>query len=350
MDYSAYKMSIISHFTDLSIALPQYGNSWKSSFYADVCEAARTNSYIETYGNKADTLHKYITFSEEKALKKAYETEVRFLLKRLNLRRVELAIDGKKDLYYGKNGSINVRGIVPEHGADEVWEYIVLSTIHPVKLPLMAIRYPMGADLAKCCIELLEYARSLPIIIEKILFDRGFYNGHLIDYLESKKQGKTLPYLIFVPKNEAVERYASELEHNFGAFKHLVKYNREKTVWEAPTTIVICKNVGMNEKGEPYDWYFATNLKPSYSLVKQYRRRWNIETGFRIMEKGKIMTNSNNPVVRLFYFLLRALLSAIWVLCNIQRIHMTFKRFLKEAEIDLRRFEVNKPPAIKPIY
>jgi len=343
-------MSVISHFTDISIALPQYSNSWKSSFYADVCEAARTNSYIETYGNKADTLHKYISFSDEKALKKAYETEVRFLIKRLNLHRVEIAIDGKQDLYYGKHGSIHVRGIVPENGAEEAWEYLVVSVVYPVKLPLMAIRYPMGADLAKCCIQLLEYVRSLPLKIEKILFDRGFYNGHLIDYLESFKGRKPLPYLIFVPKNEAVERYASQTKQSFGAFQHQIKYRREKSTWIAYTTVVICKNVGVNEKGEPYDWYFATNLKPSFKLVKQYKMRWNIETGFRIMEKGKIMTNSNIPIIRLFYFLFRALLSAVWLLSNMQRAYMTFKRFLKEAEIDLRRFEVNKPPAIKPIY
>lgn len=343
-------MSILLNYLDKSITLPQLGTSWRSSICADILEAARTGSYIETYGKKADTLHKYITFSEEKALKRAYETEVRFLLKRLNLRRVELAIDGKKDLYYGKKGYENVRGIKSEHGADEAWEYIVISVIRPVKLPLMAIRFPMGSDLAKCCIELIEYARNLPIIIEKILFDRGFYIGYLIDYLESKKAGRALPYLIFVPKNEAVKRYSSQLEGDFGSFKHEITYSREKTTWKAYTTIVICKNIGSNKKGEPYDWHFATNLKPSYSLVKQYRMRWNIETGFRIMEKGKIMTNSNKPIIRLFYFLLRALLSAIWLLSIVLRIYMTFKRFLKEAEKDLRRFEVNKLPAIKPIY
>jgi hypothetical protein len=350
IDYSTQNMSILSNFADISISLPQLGIGWRSSLFADICEAARTGAYVETYGHKADTLHKYLSSSDERVLKQAYEIQVRKLLSGLRIKKVELAIDGKKDLYYGKNGSINVRGIVSEHGADEVWEYVVVSIIHPIKLPLMAIRYPMGADLAKCCIELLEYARCLPITIEKILFDRGFYNGYLIDYLESRKQGKPLPYLIFAPKNEAIERYASQLEHNFGVFKHVVRYNREKTVFETPTTIVTCKNAGTNEKGEPYDWYFATNLKPSYNLVRQYRRRWNIETGFRIMEKGKIMTNSNKPVVRLFYFLLRALFSAIWVLSNVRRFYMTFKRFLKQVEIDLRKFEVNKPPVIKPIY
>lgn len=349
-DYSEQKLSILKTYLDKSLALPFLGMTWQSELCSDICEAARTGSYIETYGNKADTIHKYITFSEERFVKRAYENQIRFLLNHLKLKRVELAIDGKKDLYYGKKGYENVRGIKAEHGADEAWEYLVISVIHPVKLPLMAIRYPMGADLAKCCIELIEYARKLPITITKILFDRGFYNGHLIDYLESKKSGKPLPYLIFIPKNKAISRYLSELECNFGYVKHKMKYNREKSTYKTMTTIVMCKDVGTNKKGESYDWCFATNLKPSYSLVKHYRRRWNIETGFRIMEKGKVMTNSNKPVIRLFYFLLRALLSAIWLLHCSLRMYMTFKRFLKEVEKDIRRFLVNKPPSIRPLY
>jgi len=334
---------------DISISLPQLGNSWRSSLCADICEAARTGSYIETYGNKADTLHKYASYSDERVIKHAYEIQIRQVLSKLGIKKVELAIDTKKDLYYGKKGSLNVRGIKAEHGADEVWEYVVISVINPVKLPLMAIRYPMEKELSKCCIELIEYARSLPITIKKILFDRGFYNGHLIDYLESKKAKKPLPYLIFVPKNQAVERYISQTKTKFGSFKHNIKYNREKTNFVAETNLVICKEVGKNKKGEPYDWCFATNLKPTYSLVKQYRKRWNIETGFRIMEQGKVKTNSNNPLIRFFYFLLRALLSAIWLLNTVLRTYMTFKRFLKEAERYLRRFEINQLPNIKPL-
>ena len=343
-------MSILFDFLDKSISVPQLGNSWRSSLCADIFEAARTISYVETVGSKADTLHKRISFADERALKKGYEVQVRCLLKRLNLRKVELAIDGKKDLYYGKQGSIHVRGIKAEHGADEAWEYLVISVIRPVKLPLMVIRFPMGSDTATCCVELLEYVRSLPIQIAKILFDRHFYIGHLIDYLESRKEKKPLPYLIFVPKNDAIRRYIEQTGGSFGAYKHEMPYKREKSTWIAKTIIVICKNAGTNKKGEPYDWIFATNLKPSYSLVRQYKARWNIETGFRIMEEGKIKTKSNNPLVRFFYFLLRALLSALWLLSTIMRAYTTFKRYLREAEGHLRQFDVRKPPALVPLH
>lgn len=342
-------MSIIKTFISKSISLFHLGNTWDAELCADIFESARTTSYIETIGNKADTLNKYVKWAEIRFLKRAYELQTRDFLAKLKIRKVELAIDGKKDLYYGKKGGLNVRQIQHEHGADEAWEYIVISIIHPVKVPLMAHPYKQGDDVDKICIELLEYARSLPITITEVLFDRGFYHAHLIDYLESKNKKRPLPYLIFVPKNDAIKEYISKTDGCFGVFQHPMNYAREKSTWQPETTIVVCKNVGKNKDGEPYDWIFATNLKPSFSLVKQYRRRWNIETGFRIMEEGKIKTKSNNPLVRFFYFLVRALLTMVWVINNILRVFMTFKRYLREVEHMLRRELPLRPPPIEPM-
>ena len=343
-------MSIIKSFIAKSISLFHLGNTWNAELCADIFESARTISYIETIGNKADTLNKYVKWSDMRFLKRAYELQVRDFLQKLKIKNVELAIDGKKDLYYGENGDLNVRQIKHEHGADEAWEYIVISIIHPVKVPLMAHPYKQGDDVDKICIELLEYARSLPITITKVLFDRGFYHAHLIDYLESRKKKRPLPYLIFVPKNDAMKYYISQTKGSFGVFHHLMEYTKEKSSWKSETTIVVCKNVGKNKEGEPYDWVFATNLKPSFSLVKQYRRRWNIETGFRIMEEGKIKTKSNNPLVHFFYFLVRALLTLVWALNNILRAFMTFKRYLRGVEHMLRRESPQRPPPIEPMH
>lgn len=342
-------MSFITTFLDISVSLPWLGKTWISTFCADLAEAARITSYVETIGNKADTLHKYASFSEEKLLKKAYESNIRNLLKKLRIKKVELAIDGKKDLYFGRNGGLNTRNIKGERGAEEVWEYIVLSIVYPVHIPLMAVRYYQGADLAKLCIELLEYAKNLPITIKKCLFDRGFYNAHLIDYLESKKHGDSIPYIIFVPQNKKIKNYIENTKGKIGVFKHQFKYSRDKSKWKPTTTIVVCKEAGVNKDGEPYDMVFATNLKPNFSLVRQYKRRWNIETGFRVMEEGKIKTKSNNPLIRLFYFLLRALFSAIWLLEKVIRAPITFKAYLRKVEKELRQYEVYKPPPIKPV-
>lgn len=317
---------------------------------ADLAEAARTNSYVETLGNKADTVHKYTSFSDEASIKRAYELNIRSMLKILRINKVELAIDGKKDLYYGKEAGLNVRNIKHEHGAEQAWEYIVVSIVYPCKLPLMAIPYSQGMDLANICIKLLEYCKSLPIKITKILFDRGFYISHLIDYLESHNGKNPLPYLILVRRDTAIKRYIDETKGSLGIFRHQFKYKRKKSSWKPHTTIVVCKNAGKRKDESWYDLIFATNLNPSRRLIKEYKRRWNIETGFRIMEEAKIKTKSNNPVIRLFYFLLRALFIVIWLVDSVLRVHRTFKSYLRIVEKELRKFEVYKPPPIKPIF
>jgi hypothetical protein len=343
-------MSILTSFIYKSISLLHMGNKWVSGLCADIYEASRTISYVETVGSKADTLHKYISYTEERTLKRAYELQARDAIKKLGIKDAELAIDGKKDYYYGKNGSINVRQIKPEYGAEEAWEFITLSVIYPIRIPLMSIPYKQGDDIAELCIELLEYARRLPIRIRKVLFDRGFYIWHLIDYLESKKNGKSLPYLILVSQNNAIKEFIAKTEGNLGVFKHTGNYSKEKSKWKPSTKIVVCKNAGKDKDGKPYNMVFATNLKPCMDLVLEYKKRWNIETGFRVMEEGKIKTKSNNPIVRMFYFLLRCLLTLAWILNNVIRMHYTYKAYLRNVEYLLRRDEPYKPPPISMVY
>ncbi len=343
-------MSFLTSFLDKSISLPQLGNQWRSGLCADICEAARTVSYVETVGNKADTLHAYVSRCDERSVKRAYEIQIRKLISRLGLRNVELAIDGKQDLYYGEHGSLNVRQIPHEDGADEAWEYIVLSTVWPVRIPLMAVPYWQGADKAQLCIELLEFARTLTFVIKNIFFDRGFYNANLIDYLESAQNKRPLPYVIFVPQQDPIKKYIEQTKGNLGVYKHTFFYSKEKSTYKPHTTIVVCKNVGKDKDGNPYDWVFATNTKPSRTLVTDYRKRWSIETGFRIMEEGKIKTKSNNPLVRFFYFMLRALLTALWTLQSAVREHFTYKRYLRVLETLLRIDEQPKPPPIQPLF
>lgn len=312
---------------------------------ADIVEAGRTNSYVETVGCKADTLHRRAAYLDEAMLKRSFELAVRKVLSRLGLKRVELAIDGKKDLYYGKN-KLSSRGIKHEHGTSQAWEYIVLSVVSPIKLPLMAVRYPQGKDLTSCCVELLDYAKTLPFKIDCVYFDRGFYTAKLIDYLENKKGGKALPYLIFAREDSKIKQYVEKTD-NLGFYEHEFKYSYEKSKWKPTTTIVVVKNAGKNKKGEPYNMTFATNLKPSRLLVKKYKTRWNIETGFRIMEEGKIKTKTNNPLIRLFYFLLRCLLHLMWSLQREKGVSLVFKYYLRTLEKMLDKYRKKEPPPKK---
>ena len=272
-------------------------------------------------GSKADSLHRHIKLLYEEDLRRAFELIVKDMLKKLRIRRCVIAIDTTKELYWGKHGSLNVRGIKYERGAEEAFEWLVVSMVKPVPMTLMALPYRQGADLATLTIDLLKYVKSLKLHIDVALFDRAFYIGHLIDFLEAEH----LNYLILVPENERMKFYAEHTE-TIRAFKHVMNYDKDKSTWKPRTKIVVIKDV---QKGENvFDMFFATSLVASMGLLRIYPKRWQIETNFRVMDEAKIKSKSNEHIIRYFYFMVQLLLHLAWNVTKRIIGCVQFKRYL----------------------
>ena len=323
MHFKRYIQSIIKNLSqNLRVAT--------NKICAAIIEAARTISYVETVSNKADTLHRHIKNTDEKILKKAFEFNTKKAIARMGFGKVTLAIDTTKELYYGKGGKLNVRRIKHEKGTDKSFEYIVLSIVDQKPLPLMALPYKQGQDKSTLCKELLDYAKSLKLIIQCVLFDRGFYIGRLIEYLSSVK----IKYLIFAPQNEAMKKFISQTQ-NIASFFHEIKWNKDFTWWKIQTKIVIIKGNYFNQKKKHWEdcyWCFATNLKQSLYLISKYKQRWQIETDFRVHDEARIKSKSNEPLIRYFYFLTSLILVGNWEVNRLIRPKVCFKKYLKNIE------------------
>lgn len=296
-----------------------------SKITSAIVEAGRTISYVETVSNKADTLHRHLKNINEIDLKRAFEFNTRRALSRMGLGRVVLAIDTTQELYYGKNGKLNVRQVKHEKGTDEAFTYVVLSVVEPKPLPLMALPYKQGDDLTTLVKELLEYARKMPFIIEFALFDRGFYIWDLISYLSSER----IRYLIFVPQNKAMKKYIAQTKL-IASYEHIRKYNKRKSYFIGRTKIVVIKDLIKNKHN--YYWCFATNLQQSTYLIYKYKQRWQIETDFRVQDEARIKTKSNYSIVRYFYFLTSLILLANWEVNRLSHPDISFKKYLKIIE------------------
>ena len=293
-------------------------------------EAGRTLSYIETVdGSRSDTLHRNVKGLYEEDLRRAFELAVRRVLKGARVKSCVLAFDTTKELYWGKHAGLYVRGIKAERGSSEAWEWLVVSMVKPFPLPLMALPYRQGSDLATLTIDLLKYVTSLGLIVDVALFDRGFYIGHLIDFLGSEK----IKYLILVPENERMKKYAA-LTDSVRGFTHQMVYKKDRSSWKPQTKIVVIKNV--HKKGRTFDMFFATNLPASSNLLVIYPQRWQIETNFRVMDEAKIKSKSNIHIIRYFYFLVQLLLHVAWnATKTVLRIKITFKKYLAEISKQL---------------
>ncbi len=307
-------------------------NNHTSVFCQLLVEAGRTLSYVETVdGSKADSLHRRIKLLYDEDLRRAFELLVRKAIRLLKVKRCVLAFDTTKELYWGKNGFLNVRGVKHERGADEAFEWLVVSMVKPFPLPLMALPYKQGDDLATLTIDLLRYVYSLELRVDLALFDRGFYIGHLIDFLEANDTN----YLILVPENDKVKEY-SEQTKTISSFKHEMHYKKDKSSWKPKTKIVVIKNVQRN--GRVFDVFFSTNLPTSMNLLKIYPKRWQIETNFRVMDEAKIKSKSNFHIIRYFYFMVQLLLHMAWNITKTSlKIRIQFKRYLAELAKQLFR-------------
>jgi IS4 transposase len=263
-------------------------------------------------------------------------------LKVLRFGRVKVAVDCTEEPYWGKNGMYNTRAKIHEK-SDESWQYVNLAIVQPRFIPLMSLPYRQIDDLDTLVIDLLEYLRTLPLKVELVLFDRGFYHWKLIDYLSNLRGKRPCPYLIFVPKNDAMKKYIKQTKGRLGVFMHEGIHSKKKTTWKPRTKIVICKGIGKNKNGKQLDWCFATNQKASLNLVRIYRKRWNIETGFRIQDETTIKSKSSHPLIRYFYHLISMIIILMWRIHNHVHGHMVFKRFLKLVEIKFEKLAL-KPP------
>ena len=320
------------------------GENWNNNLLQSIIEAGRTISYVETLNpSKADKLHLSIKGSDKRLFMREFEKVVRFAIAKLKLKnkRVKIAFDTTEDKTWMKD-NFNLRpSSYNEH--NPTWQYLSVSIIDPYFIPLMSIPYTMLDDLDSLVIDLLNYIKTLPFIVDLILFDRGFYHAHLIDYLDGKKRGWSWPYLMLVPERDIQSKYIQQtrdMKRSFRVFWHTFDYCKNKSSWH-PTTTLMVRIVD-----EKTAWCYATNQKPTLLLAMEYPKRWNIETGFRIHDEARIKSKSKNSFIRFFYHLLGMLLIILWRLQNTVRYYV-FKRYLKLIEYHFypkRVKEVLQPP------
>jgi len=309
------------------------GENWNNNLMQSIIEAGRTISYVETLNpSKADKLHLSIKGSDKRLFMREFEKKVRFAIAKLGLKRVKIAFDTTEDLTWTED-NFNLRHSAYEKHLPS-WQYLNVSIVEPYFIPLMSVPYTMFDNLDNLVINLLNYIKTLRIIVDLVLFDRGFYHAHLIDYLNGIKRGYSFPYLILVPENKKVKEYIKQT-NSFNFFHHEFKYSKEKTNWKPSTTIIVRR---IDEKT---CWCYATNQKPSLLLVREYSKRWNIETGFRIHDEARIKSKSKNSLIRFFYHLLGMLLIILWRLQN-KIEHYVFKRYLKFVEYQFYSKEVKE--------
>jgi len=329
--------NVIKTFSNKCLSLSYLGENWNNNLMQSIIEAGRTISYVETLApRKADKFHLSIKGSDKRLFMREFEKVVRFAIAKLKLKKVKIAFDTTEDLTWMKD-DYNLRpSAYDKH--QSAWNYLNASIVEPEFFPLMSIPYTMFDNLDNLVINLLNYIKTLPITVELILFDRGFYHAHLIDYLEGKNRGWSWPYLMLVQERGLQTKLIQQTRDEglrFAYYSHTFEYAKDKSKWK-PSTILMVRIID-----DKTAWCYATNQKPSLLLAGEYSKRWNIETGFRIHDEARIKSKSRNSLIRFFYHLIGMLLIILWRLQN-KISHYVFKRYLKFIEYQFYSKEIKE--------
>ena len=297
-----------------------------------LAEASSHNTYIETISNKADSLHYHIAKGYVEYSNEEFYNLVEKKIKKLHLGAVDIIVDITSENFYGKSTGLYLHNWTGKEGVEAKYHYLVAGILFRNKIyPFYVAILRIGSFKAELLGRICDLCGKLKLKVKLMKLDRGFYAGEIIDELELKGMN----YLIFAKKS-FLFRCMLEGTGKSVIVKHEIKYKKNKSSHKAQTDIVLVKNV------DGYDWVFATNLflRNARKYIELYRKRWNIETMFRVHDEARIKSKSVNPLVRLFYFMISMLLLFIWNLHA--KNECPFKRFVINLEQMLKNFEFRR--------
>jgi len=281
-----------------------------NNYTEEIILAATANTYVETAEGKADSLHLKIKECNWENFLDIYQEITKSYVRRLNIRSGIIAFDITSEPFYGKTNNLYLIGCKNENGYKQEFEFLVMSLIDEKKeekIPLACIPVHLGFDCSKTIKELLVYASKL-FRIKLVLLDRGFYSADNIKALQGFR------YIMLAPERDEKIKYYSAVITSHAHFYHKVK-KKELTRLQL-----------VRDESDKFTWSFATNMiLDPYDYVSFYKKRWRIETNFRVEDEAKIKSKSVFIEIRYFYFLTSLLLHSIWL---VFRKEIPFKTFL----------------------
>lgn len=264
----------------------------------------------------SDTINAYIKSNNIGDILSSFRKINQSIVNTLNLQGTthDVAIDFHDISFYGNKNTPNVRGIKAKNGTSWGYSFCTIDIIGNIKLTLDVLDINGFTKNYRMLIQsMLERGQKTGINIGTLFMDREFFHIEPISVAHKLK----IDFVIAAKSNAKINGMLQEHKKKFGRTSTIFKYYFGKG---GPTfNIVAVVNpkydpMKKTDKGNREFYLFATNLKfrsihEFIAIVpEEYRKRWNIETGYRVKNAFKIRTCSKSPVVRTLYFVLQCIL------------------------------------------
>ena len=301
-------------------------------FIVPLLESAAYNSYLENVSNKADTIHLRVKESLISIMEHAYLSYIKRISDNISLseKEVILAFDYTEENFYGDVQGFDIHGWTKKDAVTGKFKFLTCSIISddiPEKIPLISIPISLGHYKSSVILHCLSMIKKYVGKINLIMFDRGFYDKDLMYELTKIEY----PYLIFVPKHKDKKEilYPMKIEEQVAIYNEFT-VNKNQSKYPGENILIFLKQIYDKRSDKKYDWVFATNVEEVLleNLVVTYKKRWRIETQFRVQDEARIRCKSKEMQIRYFFFLFEQMLQTIWI-CFYKE-ESSFKEFLIE--------------------
>jgi len=340
-----FSLGELKHFINNSLNLSYDKNDLTGFEYiTPLMKSASHITYIENVSNKSDSFYLRCKESLTARIRDAYLNYIKRISARFKFKEkpVVLAFDYTDEDFYGNVQGFDIHGWTKEHGVTGKFKFITCSIVSddiPEKIPLISMPIRLGhyksSVVKECLLRIKNYIGDIKLI----LFDRGFYDKDLMYELSNSEY----PYLIFVPKHQDKQAILETIEDG----KQVAIYNEfdvNKNFGNSTgeNILVFLKQIYDRKSEKKYDWVFATNVEKLLleNLIVTYKKRWRIETQFRVQDEAKIKCKSKNMKIRYFLFLFEQMLQTIWI-C-FYKDEVPFKEFIISMEDMSMKWTKNK--------
>jgi hypothetical protein len=230
------------------------------------------------------------------------------------------AIDFSDDRYYGEYNS-KIRRSKKDRGTNLFYTHASLHIVeHGKRVTIFTVPVLPLDDHALIVGKLIQAAHGRGIRIRTLLIDRGFSS---VD-VKNKLDGIRIRYLTPAIKNGNVKEAIED--HDNGLIPGMIGFTMKNAEGrEAPFNLLMYRKPDAKERDPVHKRYiaFATNmpygeaLRVFSLLPDEYRKRWGIESGFRVQDNVQAKTTSTDYTVRTVYLMLSIFLYNVWMLVNV---------------------------------
>lgn len=226
---------------------------------------------------------------------------------------VDVAVDFHDIGYYGDNNDAGVRGIKPKNGTSWGHSFLSLDMLGDTKLTLDMVNITaLNKDYAVLLEGIVKRIGEIGIKIGTMFLDREFFNLPSIRTLFEMNTD----FIMAAKSNKRIKVMLAEHKRKNGVTPVIFKYRfRDDSSPEFYLVAIPNPNYDSgDDKNKNEFLLFATSI--NFGSVEEfvrrvpaeYKRRWNIETGYRVKNEFKIRTCAKKGVARVLFFAVQSIL------------------------------------------